>query len=863
MPLSVNRLIKVTLTINPLASPSRGFGTLLIIGDSDAIPSNERFRSYTNINDVAQDFGVDSEEYKAAMLYYSQSPAPTNLMIARWNQTAAPSELRGAILSSAEKDISQWTSITNGTFAYRLNNNVVAVEGLNFSGQSNINGIADIINSRLSDVKLQWDGERFILTTLATGAEQKLGYLEPVAKQQNVHEILGLSEGIATPANGSDLIPGSPEKQATAGKLVGTSISSQLATLKQVTDGSLKLTVDGSELDVTKLNFSTANSLENVATILTSKLDSKAVATYTSDHLTITSNTTGAQSSVGSAKAGTITTPAADATHGTFTGGIISDESGQLSTLKAITSGTLTLALDSAVSGTECSAINLSGISQMNEVPVLIQAQLSGTTVTYTPSKQFVVTSNTTGKTSKVVITAGSDAALFNALKFDTGESTTGKDAVVGTDNQLHTKLGLADGSSVNGTDFIAAVDEVPATSGKLVGGKHSDLNVIKAIKDGNFNITIDSGLSQNVNGLDFTTIDSLEDIAVAIGSKLRNAQVSAVGDVLVITSLTQGSSSKVSYAKAAELDEKDISQKLKMTKDTGIAPTDGLDAESPLQAVKIMCDRTADWYGCTFAASTMPTDEQLVDIAQFIEANTDTTRIFGITATDTRTLDKEYTEDIASKCKELGLNRTVIQYSQNPYAICSFLGRAFTVNFNGNLTTITMMYKSEPNVEAEDLTETQAQTLADKRCNVFVKYNNDTSIIQNGVMSGDYYFDERHGADWLQDYVQNNLWNYVYSSTTKIGQDDNGINSIISNINNSLSQAFNNGFIGAGVWNGEGFGQLKQGQYLSNGFYVYAPPMSTQTQADRDMRISVPIQVAAKLLGAIHSFDVSITLNR
>ena len=178
-------------------------------------------------------------------------------------------------------------------------------------------------------------------------------------------------------------------------------------------------------------------------------------------------------------------------------------------------------------------------------------------------------------------------------------------------------------------------------------------------------------------------------------------------------------------------------------------------------------------------------------------------------------------------------------------------------------MTTITLMYKTEPSVVAEELTETQAQTLADKRCNVYVNYNNDTAILQNGVMCGDYWFDERHGSDWLKDYVQNNVWNYVYGRATKVPQDDAGMNQVIAVINDSLIQAKQNGFIGAGTWNGDGFGQLATGQYMPDGFYVYAPPMATQTQADRDARISVPIQVAAKLLGAIHTFDVAITLNR
>ncbi len=41
-------------------------------------------------------------------------------------------------------------------------------------------------------------------------------------------------------------------------------------------------------------------------------------------------------------------------------------------------------------------------------------------------------------------------------------------------------------------------------------------------------------------------------------------------------------------------------------------------------------------------------------------------------------------------------------------------------------------------------------------------------------MANGD-FFDERHGLDWLQNYVQNNLYNLLYTSTTKVPQTDPG----------------------------------------------------------------------------------------
>lgn len=604
--LSVSRLIPVTVSLTARAASTRGFGTLLLIGNSDVLTAAERYRTYTNINDVAADFGTDAEEYKAALLYFSQDPAPDTLMIARWFDAPTPAVLRGAILTTAEQRIDRWNTISDGAFKYRINDTDYTVDGLDFTGETNLNGVASKINEAISaNAIIDFDGERFTIKTNTTGADVTIGYLSSPADAVNIASILGLNQGQAV--------------------------------------------------------------------------------------------------------------------------------------------------------------------------------QVSGTS----------------------------------------------------------------------------------GTSGTLTGGVTLDVDSIKAIKDGNFKIAIDGAASTELKELDFTAINTAQDIATVISAKLTTATVTVDQGKLKITSKTTGATSTVGYGEDIALNQVDLSAMLKMSADTGLPPSDGADAESLLDAVNKMCLATSEWYGLVLALSGSVSDDDTLEVAQLIEAQTDVTRIFGVTVTDTRTLDAEYSDDLASRLHALNLNRSLAQYSANPYAICSLLGRAFTVNFNGNLTCITLMYKQEPSVEAEDLTSQQADVLKNKRCNVFVKYNNDTSIIQYGVMCGDMYIDERHGADWLQNYVQTNLWNVLYTTTTKIGQDDAGMNDLVGAVNDAMERARENGYIGAGTWNNAGFGQLKRGDYLTTGYYVYCPPMSTQAQADREDRKAVPIQVAGKLLGAIHTADVAITLNR
>ncbi len=65
------------------------------------------------------------------------------------------------------------------------------------------------------------------------------------------------------------------------------------------------------------------------------------------------------------------------------------------------------------------------------------------------------------------------------------------------------------------------------------------------------------------------------------------------------------------------------------------------------------------------------------------------------------------------------------------------------------------------------------------------------------------------------------------------------------------------------GVWNGDPFGTLQSGNYLQEGFYVWADSVDNQSTSDKDNRVAPPIQVALKLAGAIHSVDILVNFNR
>lgn len=409
------------------------------------------------------------------------------------------------------------------------------------------------------------------------------------------------------------------------------------------------------------------------------------------------------------------------------------------------------------------------------------------------------------------------------------------------------------------------------AVAGVLRGGVRSAaqrlISNYTSINNGGMVISVD-GTPRTLSSLNFTNVTNLNGVASIVQTALRvtnpNANVTwdAVQNRFTVQSGTTGPSSQVLYGTAPGSGT-DISAIMGLQTGVASLPVAGQNAESFIQAVQTLADVSSKWYFVSAATATPPANSDHLAAAAYIEAS-GRSRQYHITTQDPLTLDSTSALDIASQLKSFNYSKTHTQFSStNPYAVASFIGRAATVNFEGSNTTITLKFKQEPGVQAEFLTETQAQTLRSKNCDVFVQYDNDTAIIQESKMANGYFFDEVHGIDWMQNKVQVDLFNLFYQSTTKIPQTDPGMNLIVNCINNSLEAGVRNGLIAPGQWNADGFGQLERGETLTRGYYVYCPPVAFQAQADREQRIAPPIQAAVKFAGAVHFTNVAITVNR
>ena len=385
-----------------------------------------------------------------------------------------------------------------------------------------------------------------------------------------------------------------------------------------------------------------------------------------------------------------------------------------------------------------------------------------------------------------------------------------------------------------------------------------------QAITTGSFKLAKDGGSLTNIPSLNFSAAGNLNAVAAIITTALTGVTCvwNAVYSRFEFVSATTGSTSAVAFLGAGTTGT-DISGMLAgLSTNSGAYVYAGMALETPAAAAA----RFDALIGRGFYAMTMIAIANNADTASVVAylSGSSNLHIFGATTQEAAVLGTGDTTNLAYILQQANYRRSLVQYSStNPYAAISALARLLTVDYNGNNTVITLKFKQEPGIVAENLTSGQANALESYNCNVFAAYDNNTAIFEQGVMSDGTFADIVTNTDWFAADLQNGVWNALYTSPTKIPQTEAGMNILKGVCTGICAQAVNNGMLAPGQWNTTGFGQLSDGDYLAKGYYIFSAPVAAQDPALRAARIAVPIQVAAKLAGAIHSADILVTVNQ
>lgn len=514
------------------------------------------------------------------------------------------------------------------------------------------------------------------------------------------------------------------------------------------------------------------------------------------------------------------------ATAGKLLGATLSAAQQLITNFTSITTGAFELLLNGIP--TSINGLNFSAVTNLNGVATVIQtalnAAIAGTTCVWNAAySRFEIESATTGATS--------------SIGFVNSPTATGNAA-------FSTQPTAADTLTIGGT-VVTFVSTTPSGNQVQIGG------------------TLPLTLSALYSFLSASTDTNLVKFTYClVGTTLYFAAVATGTAGNALTLAKSSTAITLSGATLAGGSGSDMSTALGLTSaSSGSYVANGIVAESAATMIALFDNMFGQaWYA---AQMVVGVDADRLAVAAYIEAASNK-HIFGATTMEAAVLVATDTTNLAYKLQQLGYNRTMVQYSSsNPHAVASALARILTTNYNGNNTVITLMYKQEPGIIPETLNASQISALEGFNCNVFLAYNNNTAIFEQGTVASGNFLDVVTGTDWLALDIQTTLYNLLYTSTTKIPQTDAGNHQLVTGIESVCSQGVQNGLLAPGTWQSGGFGSLNTGDFMPKGFYIYAPPIASQSPTARAARQSVVFQVAAKLAGAIHTVDVIVNVNR
>lgn len=398
----------------------------------------------------------------------------------------------------------------------------------------------------------------------------------------------------------------------------------------------------------------------------------------------------------------------------------------------------------------------------------------------------------------------------------------------------------------------IPMQNAVNATATTLKTPSIVDITDFQSVNNGSLTIT-ENGNVLSATGLNFSAATNLAGVAKILQNAFPEVDIYVDGTSIAFASKVLGTNGTIvvsSGVSGTDLSDEDYLNIAYGTTTTGTASG----GESLADAITRTISSVA--YTGVMCAKYMDDDE-------IAGANT------VVAANDLIFVNAWYSaNDITGICKDIkdaGLNKTrCLVYTNGAedakLMMAAYVGRAFSVNFEGTDVSQTMNLKTLVNISPDlNLSQTDYINAKNNGVDLYVSYEGDPSVVSNGANG---YFDTVYENMALKFYAQNNMYNALKTTNTKLPQTEAGVTVLKNALGNTFRQFVRNGVIAPGKWNSpQTFGDPEtfRNNIQDQGWYVYSIPIAQQSQSEREARVAPYIQGACKRAGAIHEADVLI----
>ena len=351
----------------------------------------------------------NSEAIFAAQAFFNRSDRPQTMCIGR----VFTNPTKGTLVSGPIT-LNNLASVQNGGFTISVGDASYTVTNLTFGLNPTMADVTRQLNAQMSafaNTVANADGKSVTITTNAIGDGADISYAETPTEFTDVSTLLKL-----TSATGASIENGEETTENTPAKLVSGAIT-DLSGLKNLTDGSFDIEVDGAKVQVRDVKTGDSVTLATLATALNSKMSGKATFTVDThnNQLILTTASTGTASelayAVTASPAGTDISALLKLTQSTATS-LVQGTATNVEHPAELTSGEITLAdlynvTDGAMTLVMNGAtVNLYGLNfatygsslTLNEVAQILTAAIGSNGLVEVSGQSIVISTNQKGE---------------------------------------------------------------------------------------------------------------------------------------------------------------------------------------------------------------------------------------------------------------------------------------------------------------------------------------------------------------------------------------------------------------------------------------------------------------------------------
>lgn len=278
--------------------------------------------------------------------------------------------------------------------------------------------------------------------------------------------------------------------------------------------------------------------------------------------------------------------------------------------------------------------------------------------------------------------------------------------------------------------------------------------------------------------------------------------------------------------------------------------------SESPTAALDAVLQIRSDFYGIALADSYP--DADLLALDTHIAALEKPAMLFlALTGTASSVV---ATDSLLDKLHAAASRRVIATFTSAISDAAAVMGAAMGQQLAHSASAFSLCYKTVGGMQPSTLTQAQADAIEALGGNMYVTRGYTHTLLEKGSTPSGSRYDEVLYLDMISFDLQNAAVSLLAENPDRLPQTDDASAQFMNAFSSVLASYTARGILASAPWRGAQAGNIQPGDWLENGFALWADSYDTQSEADRAAHKAVPIQVALTLAGSLES--VVITVN-